>query len=224
MTKTNQSSHPLLDSRFITNSDPSVPHFIYPLPTTWWSRPYEYAWCSSFANPTDTVLDAACGISHPFKFYLARHCRDTYACDLDPAIATFDSILNEIKTDIGEDAAEQIAAEFRINHSFIQASITSLPYEENKFDTIFCISVLEHLHPTDAIAALLEFNRTLKDNGRLVLTLDYPTVNLRYFQELVDTTGFEFCGSVDYEQPTDALNTDLWGGLYCFRALLQKKS
>ncbi|OCT16913.1 methyltransferase type 11 [Paenibacillus pectinilyticus] len=214
----------MLESRFFLISDPLARHFIYRLPDTWWSRPYEYAWCASFVEPTDTVLDAACGISHPFKFHLIRHSKRAYACDWDPSVSSFEAIIQDIQSDISEEAAQQIASEFSSNHAFLQASITALPYEENMFDKIFCISVLEHLHPTDAIQSLLEFNRTLRDDGVLILTLDYPTVDLAFFDKLVHDTGFEFCGSVNYTRPADALHTDQWGGLYCFRAILKKKS
>ena len=61
-------------TRFIRQSDPQTSKLIFKLPSTWWSRPYEYAWADKFVEPGDTVLDAACGIAHPFKFYLADKC------------------------------------------------------------------------------------------------------------------------------------------------------
>ncbi|MBP1965707.1 hypothetical protein [Paenibacillus aceris] len=46
-------------SRFFKQSDPKEQDFVYPLPETWWSRPYEYAWCASFIESSDIILDAA---------------------------------------------------------------------------------------------------------------------------------------------------------------------
>ncbi|GAB6988676.1 class I SAM-dependent methyltransferase [Paenibacillus pini] len=213
-----------LESRFIKFSDPKINKLVYPLPTTWWSRPYEYQWCRAFVNAQHTVLDAACGISHPFKFYLTQQSKKAYACDSDPLICSFEDILRDIRTDIGEAAAAKIASEFEDNHLFTQASITALPYEDKLFNTIFCISVLEHLQPDHAMEALQEFNRTLQDDGQLILTLDYPTVNLEFFQTLVHDTGFDFCAGTNFDLPSDALHTDQWGGLYCFRAALKKQA
>lgn len=59
-------------SRFITFDDPQLKKVILELPEIWWSRMYEYAWASSFVNDDHVVLDAACGICHPFKFHLCN--------------------------------------------------------------------------------------------------------------------------------------------------------
>ncbi|REE94601.1 methyltransferase family protein [Paenibacillus taihuensis] len=211
-------------SRFVRSDDPASRQFVYSLPLEWWSRPYEYAWCSQFVASTDTVLDAACGISHPFKFYLASRARKTYACDMDPRITSIPSILRDVTLDIGEAAAETVASTYEEGRiTFNQASITALPYENRLFDKIFCISVLEHLTPADALLALKEFERTLQDDGLIVVTLDYPAVNLGYFQSIVRRAGLEFYGPIDTAMPRNALHTEYWGGIYCFRALLRKR-
>ena len=59
-----------LISRFFTFDDPKLNKVILKLPESWWSRPYEYAWAKSFVEQDHVVLDAACGVCHPFKFYL----------------------------------------------------------------------------------------------------------------------------------------------------------
>ncbi len=90
------------------------------------------------------------------------------------------------------------------------------------FDTIFCISVLEHLSPADQLASLREFHRTLKPDGLLVLTFDYPTVDLARFEADAEEAGYRFPGSTDWTRPEDAITSELWGRLYRFRAVLQK--
>ncbi|WP_240548074.1 class I SAM-dependent methyltransferase [Paenibacillus lignilyticus] len=211
-----------LTSRFILESDPYASEIVFPLPSYWWSRPYEYQWCSAFAEAEDIVLDAACGISHPFKFYLAQHCKQAHACDWDPQILSFTNIVEAVRADFGDAAAEQVDTQFRSNLQLQQASLAELPYRDRLFDKIFCISVMEHLSPSDALLAMHEFHRTLKDDGAVVITLDYPTVNLAYFQLIMSLSGFEFVGAVDTTIPENVLHTEQWGGLSCFRALLKK--
>lgn len=49
--------------------------------------------------------------------------------------------------------------------------ITKLPFEDNSFDTVCCISVLEHLNDADRELAAKEFLRVARN--RLVLTADF---------------------------------------------------
>ncbi|MGG1615573.1 class I SAM-dependent methyltransferase [Paenibacillus sp. NRS-1782] len=209
-------------SRFFVHSDPNTSNLIYRLPHSWWSRPYEYEWCLHFVSGQDTVLDAACGIPHPFKFELARRCAQAYACDLDMRIVSVDAILAEVRRDIGEEAAERVQEILPVRLHSAHANLTALPYETASFDKIVCISVLEHLTPDDSLATLREFHRTLRDDGLLLLTFDYPTVNLSAMEQWIGEAGFSYWSEVDLNLPPDALRTDLWGGLHCFRAVLKK--
>ena len=70
---------------------------MFDLPSNWWSRKYEYPWAANFAGSEDTVLDAASGICHPFKFVLADKFRSVYASDIDPRILAPDSIVKDIE-------------------------------------------------------------------------------------------------------------------------------
>ncbi|SFJ12713.1 Methyltransferase domain-containing protein [Paenibacillus sp. UNC496MF] len=210
-------------SRFFTERDPGAAEFVFPLPAPWWSRPYEYAWCAGFAEPDAVVLDAACGISHPFKFYLADLSGEAHACDWDPRIASETEIALEVVRDFGKGAAETLMRTGSLGRlRLARASIAALPYPAEHFDAVFCISVLEHLSPADFGAALSEFYRTLKPRGKLLLTFDYPTVDLGRFRAAALASGFEFAGAFDDALPADAVTSDLWGRLYCFRALLLK--
>ncbi|MBT2287665.1 class I SAM-dependent methyltransferase [Paenibacillus albidus] len=214
-------THPYV-SRFFVNSDARREKLIYDLPESWWSRPFEYEWCTNFISPHDVVLDAACGISHPLKFYLAGVCAEVYACDMDDRILSRDALLQEIASDIGESAARQVQARRLTALHLARANLTALPYDDESFDTIFCISVLEHLSPEDTVLALREFYRTLNGEGLLVLTFDHPTVNLKRMNELLLEAGFVYWGETDFTLPADAVRTEEWGGLHCFRAVLKK--
>lgn len=197
-------------SRFIRRDDPHAQHCVYDMPDGWWSRPYEYTFALQYANSLDVVLDAACGIPHPLKFALCDRGCDVYACDTDTRLGDYSAM----QADVGVDISRYIGAiQYRI------ASLVSLPYADTMFDTVFCVSVLEHLSQDDQRKTLAEFARVLKCGGRLVLTMDYPTVNVHTFSQQVVEYGFSFIGDLDTEYPDDALRNDAWG-LSCFRMVL----
>ena len=228
-----------LTSRFITPEDPRCDEVVLPLHPAWWSRPYEYSWAGSFAEG-GTVLDAACGIEHPFKFFLVDRVGEVHACDREEGILSRDAIRKGLRETYGEAAAAQLPERYLDCIHFRRASITALPYGEGMFDRIFCISVLEHLedsfnrHPwiprVDLLRSLLkrdiqlalgEFKRVLKDDGLIILTFDYPDITLDYLASVVRSLGLAFAGETNFTHPADALYAESLQ-LYCFRAVLKK--
>ena len=187
-------------SRFFRTTDWKVTEMgDFILPETWWSRPYEYLWASLMIQKGEIVLDAGCGIEHPFKFYLGRFCT-AYACDNDPNIG---------KVIIPADC----------NLTIDYADITDLPYPYKLFDKVFCISVLEHLDPESRRDALLEFYQVLKPGGKLIMTLDYPTSDPQELAGMLKDCGFSFAGEVDFAIPDDAISI---GDLKCYRVVCVK--
>lgn len=79
-------------SRFFLKSDDFTEKFVFKLPKWWPSRPYEYSWAIKFADKNDVVLDAACGVNHPFKFKLIEICAEVHACDIDQRILKYDEM------------------------------------------------------------------------------------------------------------------------------------
>lgn len=211
-------------SRFITTDDEKESFFIYELPEAWWSRHYEYAWASKFIANTDVVLDAACGVCHPFKFYLGIMARKAYACDIDPRILSRFDIMKDIKDSIGDKVHDEF------NHSlfhlvrFEQSDMTSLAFAADKmFDKVFCISVLGHVNEQQQLQTLQQFSRVLKDDGLIVLTVDYPNVNMESFKLVMAKVGLTFYGESDFAIPDNAISTRMWGPeLKCIRLLLRK--
>ena len=50
--------------------------------------------------------------------------------------------------------------------------MTDLPYENDYFDTVSCISVLEHMSHKDQIQGIREMCRVLRKGGKLIITYD----------------------------------------------------
>ena len=214
----------IYSSRFIKKSDPQNSEFIFELPDYWWSRAYEYEWAAGFAQKEDISLDAACGIERPLKFYLLDNCSEVYACDIDPRIEDKSKIIEGIESTFGEAAAKNLPSRYSEGVNYARANLTKLPYESNKFDKVYCISVLEHLPPEAVKSAFDEFRRVLKDDGMIILTFDFPAINLELLGGLIKESGLKFAEEADYKLPEDALYTTMWGGLYCFRAVLFKEA
>lgn len=234
---------PNYDGGFFTAADRRAAKFIFDLPKTWWSRIYEYEWAKQFCAGNDVALDAACGICHPFKFYLADNCRETHCCDLDARILSEREILQDVREAFGQAAGDNFPARYFSAIHYTQASLVALPYADKYFDKIYCLSVLEHLnddlnkfplptvdHPTlsklkrhEIYDSLKEFKRVLKDDGYMILTFDYPSINLHYLAALAGELGLTFAGKTDFCLPPDAVYCPEWD-LYCFRAVIKKKS
>jgi len=68
----------------------------------------------------------------------------------------------------------------------IISDITDIPVEEESFDAIMCVEVLEHL--PEPIKAIEEFSRVLKQGGRLILTT--PFSSLTHFAPYYFSNGF----------------------------------
>lgn len=127
-----------------------------------WSRQWEYPYVfdkvqSSVKNTETTrILDAGSGVTF-FPYYIKSNypSSDVYCADNDEK---FEKIYQHINAH-GSDKVK-----------FSCCDLKKLPYEDNWFDVIYCVSVLEH---TDAYSEILnEFRRVLRPGGRLVITFD----------------------------------------------------
>ncbi len=180
------------------------------LPHDWWSRRYEYAFALDFAEPSQVVADMGCGwMYRPFKNALAEIVGTVYAVDANS------KLLEQSKSD---------------NMEFIVAPMESTPIEEKSCDRVFCISVLEDIQ--DPNPALKEFSRILKDNGRIVITMDipydnekpcprYPGMNMATFTKAVANAGLVFDGGVNLRRD-DVVYHREWN-LCVFRCVLKKQ-
>jgi SAM-dependent methyltransferase len=213
-------------SRFFTYEDTKNQDIFYRLPDHWWSRHYEYIWASHFVEKGDIVLDAACGLGHPFKYYLADKCKEVYACDMDERILDTNEIIKELEYYIGKENIDQINLPILSIPKFAVSDISNLPYEDAKFDAAFCISVMEHIEDTEVqLRSLQEFKRVLKDDGKLIITVDYPDVDVESFLSLITASGLQLVGDHDFTKPANAITSDYYGrDLWCIRFVLEKIS
>lgn len=214
-----------LTSRFITQKDPAIAEVSdIPLRASWWSRPYEYAWASLFVEIDHVVLDAACGISHPFKWHLGKICKETWASDIDHRIAKSDLILKETNDDLGKEAYETLIKNkhllktVHLSHS----SICNFPEEMPLFDRIFCISSLEHMSIENQKRALYEFALHLTPKGLIVLTVDYPVVTPDALLKIAKESGLIPAGPV--KRSLQDANILKCGSLRIFRCVLKHDS
>jgi len=68
-------------------------------------------------------------------------------------------------------SVEQVSDLFNkknIRTNLRNGSVLSMPYEDNYFDTVLLISILEHLKPSEQMQAFNEINRVLKPGGQVV--------------------------------------------------------
>ena len=210
------------ESCFIKTTDLKSNTCVFPISDVWWSRLYEYPWAMQFAEANDICLDAACGTVHHLKFYLAQACRTVYCCDLDPMMNTPNLIFESLMPTLSEDTYNNLL-ENASKMDFKCCNLSSLPYEDKFFNKVYCISVLEHLDTNTLKNSLMEFYRVLKDDGFIVLTFDYPSINLELLSTVIDECNLKFAYDVDFTIPQDCLDSHIYPGLKCFKALLVKK-
>lgn len=212
-----------LVSRYFVEGDSHTDLCLMRFPADWWSRLYEYVWAGQFASEEDICLDVACGVPHPFKFFLASKCKKVYACDNDAGIGAKDTILKGVRGYFSEQDTE-IAAQYIDSIDFNLGDVMYLErdYEPEMFDKIYCISALEHM-PAHVIDSAIEgFSNLLKEGGLVVLTIDIPTMPIQFILDTAFKHGLQLVGSLDLNKPEDAIYSPLLGGLNCFRILLTK--
>lgn len=140
-----------------TKSDVDKPEFqklIKELGLSNWSRVWEYPFAilNSDISPGLKILDAGCGGSFLLSYFL-KHEYEIHGVDL---------------TDCPR----------RSGLHFQKADIRKLPFPENFFDRVFCISVLEHIWKVpgrvadNPMTAINELIRVLKPGGLLSVTTD----------------------------------------------------
>jgi len=127
-----------------------------------WSRQWEYPYVlnqiQAVSKDKDTVriLDAGSGVTF-FPYYIKSlysfaeiHCTD------------YDKNLETVYEQINFHNDNKIA--------FSCCNLKTLPFDDDYFDIIYCVSVLEHTD--DHLKIAEEFLRVLRPGGRLIITFD----------------------------------------------------
>lgn len=146
-------------------------------------------------EPKHHILDCG-GASSIFSFYLA-----SLGCHVD----TVD--IDWRKAGIIQNA-NHVAKEMKWNMINHEASMTDLPYEDEVFDRVFSICVLEHLPYNDQVTAIKEMSRVLKKGGIIGLTFDYgPCASEEKFSDvnelnerIVSISHLSTYGNRDYQE------------------------
>lgn len=126
-----------------------------------WEYPFVYTKIQEFIDDKKSsdikILDAGSGITF-FPYYLTSTLAHVKVdcCDIDASLLK--SIFSEI------------IANSKFLVDFYSTDLHALPFKDDQYDIVYCISVLEHTGDFEII--IQEFKRILKQKGLLIMTFD----------------------------------------------------
>jgi len=154
------------------------------------------------------ILDAGCGAgfaSLVMSQYVSVHAIDACKARLERAMAlsammkkgdkkVFPRVIQLIEDELGTmavqcefPAAEELLIKGSQPVNFVEGTIANLPYQDNSFESINCLDVLEHTYDPNGVIA--EFARVLKPGGRVFITAPtrYGEVEQRIWENIEGT-------------------------------------
>ncbi|MBN1681745.1 MAG: class I SAM-dependent methyltransferase [Anaerolineae bacterium] len=108
-------------------------------------------------EPGMKVLDVACGRGE-IVWHCARLGADAFGFDYARAAIR---LSQQVLSENGSETTGVMA--------LVQAEAKQYPFPSGLFDRVLMFDIVEHLHPWELHASLLEARRVLKDNGRLII-------------------------------------------------------
>lgn len=106
-------------------------------------------------KPTDLVLDLGCGVGR-FTFRLAKRCKKVWGIDASPTAIEICKI-----------KCQYMATS---NAIFRVMDVRNLEFEDETFDWVFSVTVLQHItNEADLAVAIREVLRVTKSTGKIVL-------------------------------------------------------
>lgn len=208
-------------TRFFVDTDDQEYYFFRQMKDNMWNRSREYIWCSKFVSHSDVCLDAACGTWQPFRFWLAENCAKTHACDMNGKAANFSVCASDVANMFVE--PEPLSLDTFSKTNTVIANLAKLPYEDDMFDKVFCISVLEHTKKDQGIEvvnnAMREFERVVKPGGLVIMTMDCPPFVFQDLLDCVAVTDLKFVGSISSSKHDNMVQK---GNRFVLRTVLTK--
>ena len=132
-----------------TDRDDPIRFYFWPIIGQLYRRRVEI--CLSECRGGERILEVGYGSGVTFLNLHERY-RDIYGLDLNASV-------------------EDVHAIFKargIETHLLNGSALDMPYEDDFFDTVLLISILEHLQPEDQLRAFSEIRRVLKPGGQVV--------------------------------------------------------
>jgi len=172
-------------------NDKNYENTVYPM------RSWEYSTVVSVCQITrgEKVLECG-GSSSPLVFYLAQ---------MGVRVTTI-----ELQRSLVENA-RKVAQTMVWNIDAQLGDLTQLKFQDESFDRVLCVSVLEHIVDRLKKKGMAEMARVLKPGGILAVTFDYgsstgwkhhPLRSLTHIREvLVKPSGLEICGGERLSEP-----------------------
>jgi ubiquinone/menaquinone biosynthesis C-methylase UbiE len=155
-------------------------HEQHPLPSTLYTEEYFRSACEGYdefnategehlsrrlsaafdlaeVTPGMSILDVGCG-----RGEILRHCArlGANAYGIDYA---------EVAVRMSQRVIRSFDSEMRAKTAVMQADAKRLPFPDEAFDRVLMFDVVEHLHPWELHAAMLEVHRVLKPDGRFIV-------------------------------------------------------
>lgn len=141
-------------------------HITHTFPTKRWEYPWALA---TWGPPTGRVLDTGSGTS-PLPSLLAETASEVHSMDYRERHC---------------ESQRRIAAFHDRNVIAKAMDLTALEYEDNYFDRVYCISVMEHLPREMQPLAAAEMARVLRPGGLLIFTTDFADREILNNRDLI---------------------------------------
>ena len=134
-------------------------------------------------NTPCNILDYACGYGANSIFMLEKSSHLTYADTSPYAIEKTQKKIQGIKSNVPSKGI------------LINPDIDKLPFKDNEFDIITCLSLLSLLSDIETINNLLdEFKRIIKTGGRIYLDINGINSEFAHYAKPLDNNQFEYRG------------------------------
>lgn len=129
---------------------------------------HEFEFFKKYINSGHTILDAGCGNGRLYEFF-KKDSINYYGVDSSK------KLINIAKSNYPEG-------------NFSIGNITELPYQDNKFDVVFCVATLHHI-PSQKLRrqVIAEYSRVLKPGGYLIMT-NWNLLNSKWWPRLIKFT------------------------------------